>query len=343
MLFIPNGADTGRNVSVGVISAMPSPDPIARLLTPEQVDPQLRQRADCRDGFEDEYPFASHWFEVDGHVQHYIDEGQGPVLLMVHGNPTWSFAWRRLVKDLSYDYRVIAIDHLCCGFSEKPQDRGVYSLHAHIQRLTALVGLLDLRQITLFAHDWGGAIGMGCAGRMAERFQRFVLMNTGAFRSQTIPFRIALCRIPLLGTLADRGLNLFARAALTMAVEKPLSPAVQAGFIAPYDSWVHRIAVHEFVQDIPLRPSHRSYATLTEVEQSLAQFRDHPMQLIWGMKDWCFTPHNFLNEFRRRFPNAHSLELPQAGHYVFEDAPEELLKQTLSFLQGTGVTPKFGQ
>ena len=334
MLFIPRGDNTGMKVPVGVISGMPSSEPIARLLTPEQVDPELRQRAACREGFENEYPFASHWFEVDGHVQHYIDEGQGPVLLMVHGNPTWSFAWRRLVKDLSRDYRVVALDHLGCGFSEKPQVRHVYTLEAHIQRLASLVRLLGLQQITLFAHDWGGAIGMGCAGRMPDRFQRFVLLNSGACRSQAIPFRIALCRIPLLGTLGDRGLNLFARAALTMAVEKPLSPAARAGFIAPYDSWAHRIAVHEFVQDIPLNPSHRSHATLTGVEQSLEQFRAHPMQLIWGMKDWCFTPHNFLSEFRRRFPKAHSLELPQAGHYVFEDAPAELLRQTRIFLDG---------
>lgn len=311
---------------------MSSSAPIARLLTPEQIDPELKKRAERRDGFADEYPFAAHWFEVDGHVQHYIDEGQGPVLLMVHGNPTWSFAWRRLVKNLSRDHRVIAIDHLGCGFSEKPQDRNVYTLNQHIQRLAALVQLLNLQQITLFGHDWGGAIGMGCAGRMDDRFQRFVLMNTGAFHSQAIPFRISLCRIPLLGKLGNQGLNLFARAALTMAVEKPLTSAARAGFIAPYDSWKNRVAVHEFVQDIPLNPSHRSYPTLTEVEQSLAKFRNQPMQLIWGMKDWCFTPGQFLSEFRRRFPNAQSLELPNAGHYVFEDAAEEVLKQARQFL-----------
>jgi hypothetical protein len=192
------GADTGIRPIVSIISAMPSLKPMTRLLEPEQIAPEVRQRADQRAGFEDEYPFESHWFEVDGRTLHYVDEGHGPVLLMVHGNPTWSFAWRRLVKDLSRDFRVIAIDHLGCGFSEKPQDRDVYTLDGHIRRLMTLVSLLDLRQITLFAHDWGGAIGMGCAGRTAERFQRFVLMNTGAFRSQAIPFRISLCRIPLL-------------------------------------------------------------------------------------------------------------------------------------------------
>ena len=308
-------------------------EPIARLLTAEKIDPDLRHRALDRTGFADEYPFDSHWFEFNGHVQHYVDEGHGPVLLMVHGNPTWSFAWRRLVKDLSRDHRVIAIDHLGCGFSEKPQHRSFYTLNGHIQRLVALVRLLDLQQVTLFGHDWGGAIGMGCAGRLAERFQRFVLMNTGAFRSHALPFRISLCRIPVLGAVGDRGLNLFARAALSMAVERQLSPGARAGFIAPYDSWANRIAVHEFVEDIPLTPTHRSYTALTEVENSLDQFRNHPIQLIWGMKDWCFTPRDFLAEFQRRFPKAQTLELPDAGHYVFEDAPEEVLKQVRSFLR----------
>ncbi len=314
---------------------MPRSQSAAQLVKPAHVNSELRQRADHRTGFELEYPFGSHWFSVDGHVQHYIDEGTGPVLLMVHGNPTWSFAWRRLVKDLSRDHRVIAIDHLGCGLSSKPQDPDLYTLDGHIRRLSALVRLLDLQHITLFAHDWGGAIGMGCAGRMAERFRRFVLMNTGAFHSKAMPFRIAVCRIPVLGVLGNRGLNLFARAALTMAVEKPLSPAARVGYIAPYDSWNNRIAVHEFVQDIPLKPSHRSYATLTGVEESLLQFQKHPMQLIWGMKDWCFTPKDFLEEFRCRFPNAGVLELSDAGHYVFEDAQEELLAQVRLFLGKT--------
>lgn len=304
----------------------------ARTLPPEQIDPELRKRAELRDGFADEYPFESHWFEADGFVQHYIDEGSGPVLLMVHGNPTWSFAWRRLVKDLSRDHRVIAIDHLGCGFSEKPQDRRLYTLDGHIQRLMALINVLDLSGITLFGHDWGGAIGMGTATRLSERFDRFVLMNTGAFLSQAIPFRIALCRIPFLGMMGDQGFNLFARAALTMAVEKPLSDSAKAGLVAPYDSWANRIAVHEFVQDIPLSPAHQSYSTLRSIDESLCKFDDHPMQLIWGMKDWCFTPKNFLRVFQQRFPKANTLEIADAGHYVFEDAADQVIAQARKFL-----------
>ncbi len=304
-----------------------------RLLTADQVPGTLAERARDRRGFADDYPFTSHWFQTPAGIQHYVDEGTGPVLLMVHGNPTWSFAWRRLVSAFRGQYRVIAIDHLGCGFSEKPQDRNIYTLNGHIQRLQSLVELLGLKNITLFGHDWGGAIGMGCACRMKERFRRFVLMNTGAFRSQAIPFRISLCRIPLLGMLGDQGFNLFARAALSMAVEKPLSPAARAGLIAPYDSWANRIAVHEFVQDIPLTSSHHSYGTLTEVDESLPSFSSHPIKLIWGMKDWCFTPQEFLNGFLARFPNASVTRIADAGHYVFEDATEQVISESAAFLQ----------
>ena len=282
------------------------------LLHADDVPEVLRRRAADRRGFADEYPFDSHWARIDGHVMHYIDEGSGPVLLMVHGNPTWSFAWRRLVSALRGEYRVVAVDHLGCGFSEKPQ-ADVYTLAGHIQRLEKLVGLLDLKNVTLVAHDWGGAIGMGCAARQADRFRRFVLMNTAAFRSQRIPLRISVCRIPLLGSLGLRGLNLFSLAALKMAVERPLSKAAKVGLVAPYDSWASRIAVREFVRDIPLRPGHRSYETLADVESGLAQFAARPMLLLWGMKDWCFTPQ-FLEEFRRRFPEAQVHPVDDAGH-----------------------------
>jgi len=307
----------------------------SQTLTPQDIPVALKNRAEQRDGFRDEYPFASHWMEVGGHIMHYIDEGTGPVLLMVHGNPTWSFAWRHLVQQLSREYRVIAIDHIGCGFSAKPQD-DVYALEDHISRLVAFIECLNLTNITLFAHDWGGGIGMGAAGRMPDRFRRFVLMNTAAFRSQRIPFRIAACRIPLLGTLGMQGLNLFSLAALKMASERPLSTAAKRGLMAPYDNWSNRRAVREFVHDIPLKPSHRSYETLKAVEDGLSQFRSSPMLLIWGMQDWCFSPH-FYAEFCQRFPDAIPHPIADAGHYVFEDATEELLQASREFLRDSGT------
>ncbi len=294
--------------------------------------------ANSRMGFEEEYPFASHFLNLDGVRYHYLDEGQGEVLLFIHGNPTWSFAWRHLIRDLSQNYRVLAVDHVGCGFSDKPQDYD-YTLARHIANLQRLIEHLDLKQITLLAHDWGGAIGMGAAGRMPERFSRFVLMNTAAFRSTQIPFRIAVCRWPILGPLGVRGLNLFAKAALWMAVSKRdrMTPAVRQGYLAPYNSWANRVAVMRFVEDIPLKPSHPSYHTLVEVEQGLSQFQDSPMQLLWGMQDWCFTPE-FLKEFQRRFPQAETTAFKDSGHYLFEDAREHLPALIGEFFQKHPLT-----
>ena len=286
-----------------------------------------------RAGFELEYPFPSKYFDLDGLRYHYIDEGRGQVLLCVHGNPTWSFAWRNIIKELSRDYRVVAIDHIGCGFSDKPQ-KYEYQLARHIENLSRFITDLDLTSVTLLAHDWGGAIGMGAAGRHPERFARFVLSNTAAFRSRLIPWRIAVCRWPIVGPLGVRGLNLFARAALWMAVcrHERMTEPVRRGFLAPYGNWQDRVAILRFVQDIPLSPAHPSYQTLVSIEESLALFRRHPVLFVWGMGDWCFTPV-FLEEFLRRFPEAQSLRLAGAGHYVFEDAFEEIAPRVRDFLE----------
>lgn len=289
--------------------------------------------ADRTRPFDAEYPFASHYHDVGGHRYHYVDEGEGPTLLMVHGNPTWSFAWRKLIAAFSPRYRVIAVDHIGCGLSDKPQDYP-YRLATHVANLGRFVRDLDLRDVTLFAHDWGGAIGLGAAAELRDRFARFVLFNTAAFRSQRIPLRISVCRIPLLGPLALRGLNAFSRAALRMAVVKHerMTPAVRAGYLAPYGSWRDRVAVLRFVQDIPLSPGHPSYHTLVGIENALPSFRDAPMLLVWGEQDWCFTTE-FLREFQRRFPAAETCLIPDAGHYVFEDAYEQIIPRVSIFLE----------
>lgn len=286
-----------------------------------------------RDGFADEYPFESHWLDLGGVRMHYIDEGprDAEPLLCVHGNPTWSFIWRRLIADQSHARRVIAIDHIGCGISDKPQDYP-YRLEQHVANLRCLVETLDLKSVTLVGHDWGGCIGMGAAVEMPDRFQRFVLLNTGAFRSQRIPLRIAVCRIPVLGAISVRGFNGFSRAALTMAMSRTrLSESARRGLLAPYDSWANRVAVHRFVQDIPLKPSHPSYAKLVQIEEGLSQFSDRPMLLLWGAKDWCFTL-DFLKEFQRRFSKAESHIISDAGHYVFEDASDEFVARVRQFL-----------
>ncbi|MCA9041994.1 MAG: alpha/beta fold hydrolase [Planctomycetaceae bacterium] len=286
-----------------------------------------------RSGFAEEYPFPSHYIEHQGHRLHYVDEGEGEVLLFVHGNPTWSFAWRNLIKSLSPHYRCIAIDHLGCGFSDKPQDYP-YRLNNHIENLLALVEHLDLQKITFIAHDWGGAIAMGAAARQPGRAARFVLGNTAAFRSKLIPRSIHLIHIPGFGAVAVRGFNAFVRFGLkwTVVDKQVMKPAVKAGYLAPYGNWHNRIGVLRFVQDIPLKPTHPSYNTLKEVEEGLAKFKDYPMQFIWGAQDFCFTTQ-FLEEFKTFFPNANTTVFPDAGHYLFEDKPAEMIELIQCFLE----------
>lgn len=278
------------------------------------------------------YPFTSQTLSIDGHRYHYVDEGAGEPLLLVHGNPTWSFYWRNLIVGLRDRCRMIAPDHIGCGLSDKPADYP-YVLARHIDNLKRLIEKLDLHQVTLLAHDWGGAIGLGAAVDLPDRFARIVLFNTAAFRCATMPRRIRVCRTPVLGPLAVRGLNAFARAALWMASEKRerLTPSVRAGLLAPYDSWAHRIAIQRFVEDIPMHAQHPSYATLVRIEERLSTLADKPISLIWGLRDWCFTPE-MLERFLAFFPRAEQHRLEDAGHYVIEDAHERIVPMVADFL-----------
>ena len=268
------------------------------------------------------YPFEPKQILVGGHTISYVDEGEGYPVVMVHGNPTWSFYYRNLIQSLSKKYRAIAIDHLGCGLSSKPQDYS-YTLENHIDNLTSLIDLLGLEKISLVMHDWGGAIGMGFAGRYPERISSLTALNTAAFTSTRIPFRISLCRVPVLGELMVRGLNAFSRAALHMAVIRPMPPEVAQGYLAPYDSWANRIAVHRFVKDIPLHKGHVSWPTLAAVEKNLERLKEIPMMIAWGGRDFCFNDH-FYREWCRRFPDARRHDFAEAGHYVLEDAFSEI-------------------
>jgi cis-3-alkyl-4-acyloxetan-2-one decarboxylase len=279
------------------------------------------------DDWQSLYPFQPHEIRLGGLRYHYLDEGSGPVLVLVHGNPTWSFMWRNIVLALRGKFRLIVPDHIGCGLSDKPDAKQYsYRLARRVDDLGQLIEHLNLQRIALVAHDWGGAIGMGAAVAAPGRFERFVLMNTAAFLAPSCPFRIRLCHLPIIGQVGVQGLNLFAKAALDQAVAKHerMTPAVRAGMIVPYDSWANRVAVYRFVCDIPLKTNHPSYKTLLDIENGLAQFQNHPVCLIWGMKDWCFSPW-FLDRFLNYFPHAEVHRLPDAAHYVVEDAHEEIV------------------
>lgn len=303
-----------------------------------------------KDIWSSQYPFESRYFNLGGLRMHYLDEqkGQHPgdpardVLLMVHGNPTWSFFFRRILTSFRETHRAVAVDHIGCGLSEKPDSsRYSFRLEQRIEDLCDLIESLDLKKITLIAHDWGGAIGMGAATRVPERFERLILMNTAAYPSRRFPLRIRICRMPFLGRFAIQGLNLFSLAALKMASAHPkrISKAARAGLLAPYDNWAHRTAVYRFICDIPQNEKHPTYKVLEDIEEKLPLFRNKPVCLIWGMLDWCFSPE-FLSRFLQEFPEAQVHRLEQAGHYLLEDEPETVIAAIREFLEKQGDSAK---
>ena len=285
------------------------------------------------------YPFKSNYLYLpaEGQRLHYVDEGpapgapQGEPILCVHGNPTWSFFYRALVQHFKDKHRVVVPDHLGMGLSDKPQDYD-YTLENHIFNLETLVDKLGLPPFTLVVHDWGGPIGLGYAVRHPERIKRVMIMNTAAFRSKRMPWTIRLARVPFWGALLVRGFNAFVRGALRVCASNPLSPAVRAGYLAPYDSWAHRVAVLRFVCDVPLSPSHPSYKTLVEVEQGLLRLSRAPKMLVWGAQDHVFG-RDFLARWQSIYPDAEARSIETANHYLLEDAPQVVIQALEELLE----------
>ncbi|MEO7413085.1 MAG: alpha/beta fold hydrolase [Opitutaceae bacterium] len=284
-----------------------------------------------------EYPFAPKAFRTPrGAQMSYLDEGprSDEAVLMLHGNPTWSFYYRKLVGAVAPNLRCIVPDHVGMGLSEKPQNYE-YTLATRIADVEALVLSLGLRRVHLVVHDWGGAIGFGFAAKHPEMIGRLVILNTAAFLSNDIPFRISLCKFPGIGALIVRGLNGFAGPAAQMAMHRrTLTADEKRGYLFPYRSWADRVAVSAFVQDIPLQAGHPSWPALSEVAMALPQFADRPALILWGGKDFCFNDR-FLARWQKFLPQAQVRRIADAGHYVLEDAGEEVVSAAAGFLTGS--------
>ncbi len=287
--------------------------------------------------FRDQYPWDSRWFERHGLRMHYLDEGRGEPLVMVHGNPSWSFFWRKLVAGLSDSYRTVAPDHVGMGLSDKPGDESYrYTLGSRVDDLEALLEHLEIRSdITLVLHDWGGMIGLAFAARHPERVKRLVLTNTAGFllpEGRGLPWQLWLIKhLPF--AVPVRGFNAFCRGALSLCSTRPgrMTAQIKAAYLAPYDSWANRIAVHRFVQDIPMRKGDPAWDLVKGVEGYLEALRGLPVQILWGERDFVFDQH-FLAEWRRRLPEAEFHTFPDCGHYLLEDAHEEVTPLVRDFL-----------
>jgi haloalkane dehalogenase len=263
------------------------------------------------------YPFADHYAEAAGCVVHYVDEGTGPPLLLLHGNPTWSFLYREIIRGLRDRHRCIAVDYPGFGLSVARRGYGFTAVE-HAEVVEQLVLRLDLRDVTLMVQDWGGPIGFAVATRHPERFAGFVIGNTWAW-PKADPATQAFSR--LLGGPIGRRLiqnrNLFVELALGRGLR--LSEAALNAYRGPFPTPGSRLPTAVFPREIlAARPF------LAELERRLPELRDRPALILWPTRDPAFGARE-RRRWEELFPDHRTVTLEGAGHYIQEDAPEEIV------------------
>ncbi|MCI5065605.1 alpha/beta fold hydrolase, partial [bacterium] len=298
-------------------------------------------------GLQKEFPFVSRFITVAGHRMHYIDvdgldvEGasgedqkQGvdrPVVLLLHGNPTWSFYYRELIRELSPYFRVIAPDFLGLGLSDRTPHTA-FRAKDRIEHLEEFIEKLGLERFSLVMHDWGGSIGTGMAVRAPERIERIVYLNTTLTETEALPMLIKVAATPVIGKFLTQYTKQFLRFTTGLGVFRKLRKSVKAGYYFPYRTIASRKAIWDFVDDIPFDAGHPSYKTMMDLAENISRLGDREVQIVWGLRDPCFH-REMLTKVARHFPNAELVEIPEASHLVLEDAKEIALPAITTFLR----------
>lgn len=295
------------------------------------------------------YPFASHWFDSADGRMHYVDEGAGTPVVFVHGTPTWSFLYRHLVARLAPRHRVVAVDHLGFGLSDKPA-AAPYEPADHARRLVALFDALGLSRVTLVVHDFGGPIGLAAALAHPGRIDRLVLFNTWMWSVGDDPAIARGARVAgsRLGRLLYRHLNFPVQVLMPKAMgdRRALTPEIHRHYAAPLATPDERMGAWGCAR--ALLGAGPWYDRLWAQRDRL---RDRPMLLLWGMKDPTFGPR-YLDRWRREFPAAQVHEIASSGHFVPEEAAAEVAPLVERFVaapagrqpchalpRATGLTP----
>lgn len=281
------------------------------------------------------YPFAGRRLDLGGYAMHYLDEGRGEAVLMLHGNPSWSFYFRELVKALRPTHRCLAPDHVGMGLSDRPDERHYrYTLASRVADLERLMArVAPAGPVTLVLHDWGGMIGMAWAVRHPRRVKAIVAFNTACFalpQGHALPGLLRLLRSDAFGW-SIRASRWARRRVLRHCTVSPLPAQIESGYLEVCDGWDESLAVQRFVQDIPLRPGDPAWGLVAQTESRLGLFRDTPVLLPWGMRDRVFDAP-FLEGWLRRFARARVRRFQDRGHFLLEDAPGELLPLIREFV-----------
>ncbi len=272
-------------------------------------------------------PFQGKFLEIDGYRLHYLDEGSGPAVLLLHGNPTWCFYYRNLLADLKSRFRVIVPDYIGCGLSDHPVNVR-FRARDRIDHMQRLVDTLGLQKFSLVMHDWGGAIGTGLAVQNVEKVEKLVYLNTTLTETESLPWVIKLSATPLIGRVLTRQTKTFLRLATDIGVVRKLPKEIKAGYMYPYRTRKEREAIWGFVDDIPFDSSYPSYTEMLNLAAKIPELADKPVQIVWGLRDPCFH-REMLMKVAAHFPHARVLEIPDASHLVLEDA-QQLANQTIN-------------
>ena len=283
--------------------------------------------------FNGTFPYGPNHLDVGGVRLHYVDEGprDGRPILFVHGNPTWSYLWRDQIAQLSAaGHRCVAFDHLGFGRSDKPPHLGRYSLQTHIENALAIVDALDLRDVLLVAHDWGGPIGLGAMLERRDRLRGAVLMNTWAWELPSfLPPFLREFRMEGLGEILALGGNLFVESIPGGMARRDVDPVMMDAYRAPFPDYWSRVATLAFQREIPLTERDRSAALMGSIHRRLPEL-DVPIKLVWGMRDPVFQPV-FLEQWLELFPGAETVELDDAAHFLVEDRPDAITTAVAEF------------
>jgi haloalkane dehalogenase len=282
------------------------------------------------------FPYESRFVDAGGVRLHYVDEGprDAAPVLMLHGNPTWSYMYRVPIRVLSEaGHRCVALDHMGFGASEKPPKPSEYTLERHVDNAVAAIESLDLREITLVVHDWGGPIGLGAALRLPDRFRALVVMNTWAWELPSfLPPFLREFRTDGLGEILALAGNLFVESIPGGMHRRDPDPVMMEAYRAPFPDYWSRVGTLAFPRDIPLTERDPSAPAMRGIHEGLEGI-GVPKLLIWGMRDRVFRPV-FLEQWRELFADARVVELEDASHYLVEDQPEPIAREIADFLAG---------
>ncbi|MHB8573316.1 MAG: haloalkane dehalogenase [Candidatus Dormibacteria bacterium] len=288
---------------------------------------QIYRTADARFADLPGYSFAPHYVETGEVRLHHLDEGEGNPVLMIHGEPTWSYLYRRMIEPLTVaGHRVIVPDLPGFGRSDKPTDIGWYTYDRHCEAMTALVESLDLRAATVVVQDWGGPIGLRLAVEMPDRFERLVIMNTGLFAGQTneafLNWR----------NFAERaGLDLPIEMIIQGATAQTVPDEVLAAYAAPFPVREARAGAAAFPLLVPITPESPGVATMRGVLDALGAW-DRPVLVMFSDSDPIFPPRAG-QRFCDHIPGAEELVVVEgAAHFLQEDRGEVLAGHIVEFL-----------